>query len=86
MEKISFDSLTVRAVVSELQNCLTGGQIQDIRQPSATELLLGIRNSGRNYLLLLSADARFARLHLTETRKPNPPDAARLLRPASQAT
>ena len=73
MEKISFDSLTVRAVVSELQNYLTGGQIQDIRQPSATELLLGIRNSGRNYLLLLSADARFARLHLTETRKPNPP-------------
>ena len=73
MEKISFDSLTVRAVVRELQMHLTGGQIQDIRQPSATELLLGIRNAGKNYLLLLSADARFARLHLTETRKPNPP-------------
>ena len=73
MEKISFDSLTVCAVVRELQAHLTGGQIQDIRQPSATELLLGVRSAGKNYLLLLSADARFARLHLTETRKPNPP-------------
>lgn len=73
MEKISFDSLTVCAVVRELQAHLTGGQIQDIRQPSAMELHLGIRSAGKNYLLLLSADARFARLHLTANRKPNPP-------------
>ncbi len=73
MEKIAFDSLTVCAVVRELQTHLTGGQIQDIRQPSATELLLGIRSAGKNYLLLLSADARFARLHLTAERRPNPP-------------
>ena len=73
IEKIPFDSLTVRAVVSELQARLAGGQIQDIRQPSATELQLGIRSAGKNYLVLLSIDARFARLHFTDARKPNPP-------------
>ena len=75
--------MTVCALVSELRAHLIGGQIQDIRQPEAVELQLGIRSAGQNYLLLLSADARFARLHLASTRKPNaatPPAFCMLLR------
>jgi predicted ribosome quality control (RQC) complex YloA/Tae2 family protein len=71
--KAPFDSLTLRAVVSELRARLIGGQVQDIRQPSPSELRLGIRSQGRNYNLALSCDARFARVHLTEQRQPNAP-------------
>lgn len=71
--RVPFDSLTLAAVVGELRPLLTGGQVQDIRQPEPTELLLIIRNHSKNLRLLLSADARFARVHLTEERKPNAP-------------
>src|SRR5450432_3327095 len=71
--KVPFDSLTLRAVVSQLRVRLIGGQVQDIRQPSPSELRLGIRSQGRNYNLALSCDARFARVHLTDQRQPNAP-------------
>src|SRR5579883_1197076 len=68
-----YDSLTLRAVVSELRARLVGGQVQDIRQPDATEIRMGLRSRGQNYWLLLSADAQTARAHLTRTRPPNAP-------------
>ena len=68
-----FDSLTLRAVIAELRQRLLGGQVQDIRQPSQSELRLGIRSQGRNHNLALSCDARFARAHLTAHRPPNAP-------------
>ncbi len=71
--RVPFDSLTLRAVVQELASSLIGGQVQEIRQPTTTELLLSIRSQGQNYTLLLSADAQFARVHLTTERKPNAP-------------
>jgi predicted ribosome quality control (RQC) complex YloA/Tae2 family protein len=71
--RVPFDSLTLAAVAAELRPLLIGGQIQDIRQPEPNELLLTIRSQGRNFTLLLSADARFARMHLTTERKPNSP-------------
>jgi predicted ribosome quality control (RQC) complex YloA/Tae2 family protein len=71
--KTPYDSLTLRAVVLELRPLLLGGVVQDVRQPTPTELLLGIRSQGRNFLLSLSDDARFARIHLTMTRSPNAP-------------
>lgn len=71
--RIPFDSLTLAAVVAELRPLLVGGQIQDIRQPEPNELLMAIRSQGRGLTLLLSCDARFARVHLTTIRKPNSP-------------
>jgi predicted ribosome quality control (RQC) complex YloA/Tae2 family protein len=71
--RVPFDSLTLAAVVAELRPLLVGGQIQDIRQPEPHELLLAIRSQGRSLTLLLSADARFARVHLTTERKQNAP-------------
>ena len=70
---IPFDSLTLRAVVAELRPRLIGGQVQDIRQPQPDEIHLGLRSQGKNYLLLLSADSRAARVHLTGKRRPNAP-------------
>ena len=81
--RIPYDSLTLCAVAAELRRLLVGGQIQDIRQPNQNEVLLGIRSQNRNLLLALSADAQFARVHLTTTRRPNapvPPNFCMILR------
>ncbi len=81
--RVPFDSLTLFAVVAELRLLLIGGQIQDIRQPEPHELLMAIRSQGRSLTLLLSCEARFARVHLTSERKPNsatPPSFCTALR------
>ena len=71
--KVPYDSLTLRGVVTELRGLLVGGQIQEIRQPTPTEVTLSIRHQNRTHVLLLSIDAQFARAHLTTRRRANPP-------------
>ena len=77
--QVPFDSLTLAAVVAELRPLLIGGRIQDIRQPEPNELLLAIRSRAQSLSLLLSSDARFARVHLTTARKPNSPSPSAFL-------
>ena len=71
--KVPYDSLTLCGVIAELRGLLIGGQIQDIRQPTPTDVTLSIRSQNRTYVLLLSVDAQFARAHLTTRRRANPP-------------
>ncbi len=69
---MAFDSTVMRAVVGELSEKLAGGRISKIYQPEGDELALLIYAGGKNYRLLLSGNARFARLHLTGVEKKNP--------------
>ena len=71
--KIPYDSLTLRAVVAELRDRLQDGHLQEIRQPDYTDIYLMIRASGQNQILCLSNDARFARVHLTQSKPANTP-------------
>lgn len=71
--RIPYDSLTLQAVIAELRPLLIGGQIQEIRQPTPSDVTLTVRNHNRNHTLLLSLDARYARAHLTTRRRTNPP-------------
>jgi len=71
--RIPYDSLTLCAVVCELRHVLMQGRVQHIAQPSSTEIILTIRSRSTNYRLVLSCDATFARVHLTNVRSPNPP-------------
>lgn len=70
---VPFDSLMLYACLPELLSELQGGQIQDIRQPHPPEVRLEVRHRGRTHHLLLSADVRFGRAHLTAHRAPNAP-------------
>ena len=70
--KIPYDSLTLRAVAAELKDRLLDGHLQEVRQPNFTDVHLMIRAQGQNYILCLSNDARFARVHLTRTKPANP--------------
>jgi len=70
---MAFDSTVMAAVVGELNQRLLGARITKIYQPEADELALLCHAGGENYRLLLSANPRHARLHLTRIEKRNPP-------------
>lgn len=66
------DSLTVAAVVAELQRVCTGARIDKIHLPTAHEMVWNLRGEGRNLRLLFSIRGNYSRLHLTERRYENP--------------
>ncbi|TWI55101.1 Rqc2 family fibronectin-binding protein [Halalkalibacter nanhaiisediminis] len=69
---MSFDGFMTRAMTNELAHLLTSGRISKIYQPYKTELIFTIRANGKNHQLLLSANANFARIHLTNEKYDNP--------------
>lgn len=68
-----YDGLTIRAIASELDKSLFNARIDKIHQPEKDEIVLSIRQArGGTVRLLISANARWARMHLTSDKKPNP--------------
>lgn len=66
------DGITLGFMARELSRELVGGRIDRVTQPERDELILTIRNNGKNMLLLLSASAGCARAHLTAQKKTGP--------------
>jgi predicted ribosome quality control (RQC) complex YloA/Tae2 family protein len=81
--RIPFDSVALRAVISELRPYL-GARVQRILQPSPFEVVLTLYSSSHGEAaLLLSCDPVFARAHLVTQRSPtlpNPPAFVAALR------
>ena len=76
------DTLTITAVVAEIR-ALVGARIEQIYQPTPSELLLYLYEAGEKKCLLLSTHPGRSRLHLTEQsyRHPEePPSFCMLLR------
>lgn len=69
---MAFDGITIANITKELADTLLGGRIYKIAQPESDELLLTIKNNGKQYRLLLSADASLPLVYLTENNKPGP--------------
>lgn len=69
---MSFDGIMTRAITHELSHTLQSGRISKIYQPFKTELVFTIRANGANHQLLMSANASFARIHLTNEKYTNP--------------
>ncbi|ABO50218.1 Fibronectin-binding A domain protein [Desulforamulus reducens MI-1] len=70
---MAFDGLVMAAVAQELTSGLVGGRVEKIQQPTTHELILVIhtREKGKQRLLI-SADARDARIHFTQASHVNP--------------
>ena len=66
------DGLTLGFIAEELNSLLAGGRIDRVAQPERDELILTVRNNGRNMQLLISASADCARAHITAFKKNNP--------------
>lgn len=71
---MAFDGLFTRAMARELDEAVTGGRIHKIYQPHKHEIIMTVRNKGKNVKLLLSAHPNDARVQLTEETTVNPDD------------
>jgi predicted ribosome quality control (RQC) complex YloA/Tae2 family protein len=60
------------AILTEISPAVIGGWIQKVYQPTADVVLVEIRTPGATRVLLLSTAPDTARLHLVETKLPNP--------------
>jgi len=68
-----FDGIAIKALSAELNTELIDARIDKIHQPEKDELMLTIRHPKRGTeRLLISANARWSRMHLTNTKKSNP--------------
>lgn len=62
----------ISKIVSELKNIINNGWVQKIYQPSESSLTVEIRSGNKNYLLHISIEPQFARIHLLSEKYPNP--------------
>lgn len=69
---MAFDGIVASAIVAELNSGILNGKINKIFQPNKQEVLIGIYNNGKNYLLNISIDSINYRLNLSTHSKPNP--------------
>ncbi len=69
---MAFDGITVSCIRKELLNTLNGGYITKIAQPEKDELLLTIKNLGKQHRLLISANPSLPLLYFTEKNKQSP--------------
>jgi len=68
----------LQKVTLELNELLTGGFVNKIHQPLPREIVLRMRIRGTGEkMLMLSADPKLGRVHLTDLRMPNPPSPPR---------
>lgn len=70
-----FDAIAVSAVLNECEKNILGGRIEKIHQPEKDEIRLYIKNTGKQFILLLCASPSLARIQFTQSKKPNPIDA-----------
>jgi predicted ribosome quality control (RQC) complex YloA/Tae2 family protein len=63
---MSYDSLMLRSVVSELNETILGGEILSVIQSSPYEFVLRVSSNNRAYNLLFSVHPVYARVHLTD--------------------
>lgn len=68
---MAYDGLMTYRVVKELQQ-LVGGRINKVHQPYALDLMIQVRSNRKSAQLLVSANAMYARLQLTDTPIKNP--------------
>ena len=66
------DYITIKALVSEIDNFAKGGKIDKVNMPEKDEICLNIRGFGQSRLLTISCNANNPRIHLDGDKKQNP--------------
>ncbi len=69
------DALAIACMTAELKSRLSDGRIDKVYQPERDEITLAVRTPQENLRLLFSAGHANPRVHITEVRKKNPPEA-----------
>ncbi len=71
------DQIFIEAVVCELRDTLRGAAVNKVHQPGPHEIVLRLWNGRENLRLLLCTSPAASRIHLTETKLPNPQNPPR---------
>lgn len=69
---MAFDGITTSSVINELKQNITGGRVDKIYQPESDEIIMTVRNMGKAFKLLITANASHPRIHFTKATKNNP--------------
>jgi predicted ribosome quality control (RQC) complex YloA/Tae2 family protein len=67
-----FDGFSTSALVWELKEMLLRSRVDHISQPYPLELIITLRQPGKNFPLLLSADPMFPRAHIAQSLPASP--------------
>jgi len=71
-QSLAFDAFVLAAVAAELRRTTIGARVQKVQQPSDTDLVLSVYGRSGPLRVLLSADPKAFRVHLTQMRRENP--------------
>ncbi len=69
---MALDGIYLYSLVNDLKKSILNCRIDKINQPEKDEIILTMRKDRSNIKLLISASPRFARIHITNSVKPNP--------------
>lgn len=69
---LSFDGIILNNLKHELESTILDARIEKIYQPEEDELTISLRSSNSNLKLLLSSNAKYPRIHLSDSNKTNP--------------
>lgn len=69
---MSFDGITIHALVRELDRALSDSRITKIAQPQPEELIITVKNGGEKHLLLMNANASLPLIYLTQENEISP--------------
>lgn len=72
---MAFDGLFIHSLLQDLTPTLVDGRLSKIYQPFEQDLILTFRKNRKNYQLLISANAQYPRMYLTEQTIANPDKA-----------
>ncbi|NLS44705.1 MAG: fibronectin/fibrinogen-binding protein, partial [Firmicutes bacterium] len=78
-----FDGLIMSAAANEMRRNLLGARVDKIYQPFGLKLTMTVRQPGKNIKILISAEPKTARVHITQAEYENPynpPPFCKLLR------
>jgi predicted ribosome quality control (RQC) complex YloA/Tae2 family protein len=70
---VPFDSVCLAAVVAEAR-AYAGGRLQDVRQPTESDVYLGVYAAGKEAMLLLNCHPVYFRAHFSTRRPKNAPE------------
>lgn len=69
---MAFDGIFLNSIKDDLYKKLIGGRIDKIFQPYDDEIIIGVRNGGENYKLLITKTSSCPRIQLTALTRKNP--------------
>lgn len=71
----TFDAFTLAAVAEEWERLIVGARVQKIQQPTSSEIILAVYGKSGAQRILLCADPKNFRAHLTQLKRDNPLNA-----------